>query len=212
MLAEDAGMSRNALSLIGRSRKQKTVLGNDFVTEKFLIDGTEYSYKQFEGCFSQPNAGMCQHMLKWARDVTQNLQEISKRSVAAAKENIEANNTTNIEVVRMSSEEFTEAYHSGTTIKGVDTTEYDFTTVLVDPPRAGLDPDTEKLVCEFENIVYISCNPQTLRGNLDHILKTHTIQHVAMFDQFPYTEHTECGVFLARKAQEDPAENALPEP
>lgn len=138
--------------------------------------------------------------------------EISKRSVAAAKENIEANNTTNIEVVRMSSEEFTEAYHSGTTIKGVDTTEYDFTTVLVDPPRAGLDPDTEKLVCEFENIVYISCNPQTLRGNLDHILKTHTIQHVAMFDQFPYTEHTECGVFLARKAQEDPAENALPEP
>lgn len=74
MLAEDAGMSRNALSLIGQSRKQKTVLGNDFVTEKFLIDGTEYSYKQFEGCFSQPNAGMCQHMLKWARDVTQNLQ------------------------------------------------------------------------------------------------------------------------------------------
>lgn len=73
-LAEDTGMSRDALSLIGRSKKQKIVLGNDFVVEKFRIDGTEYSYKQFEGCFSQPNAGMCQHMLKWAKEVTRNLQ------------------------------------------------------------------------------------------------------------------------------------------
>lgn len=74
MLAEDAGMSHDALSLIGRSKKQKIVLGDDFVLEKFHVDGAEYTYKQVEGCFSQPNAGMCQHMLKWAKEATRNLQ------------------------------------------------------------------------------------------------------------------------------------------
>jgi tRNA (uracil-5-)-methyltransferase len=72
-------------------------------------------------------------------------------------------------------------------------------TVFVDPPRAGLDEHTEKMVAAFDSIIYISCNPETLAANLAHICQTHNISRFAMFDQFPYTHHMECGVFLERK-------------
>lgn len=50
----------------------------------------------------------------------------------------------------------------------------------------------------FDNIVYISCNPVTLYQNIKEILKTHKIINFAVFDQFPYTGHLECGVYLKR--------------
>ena len=37
-------------------------------------------------------------------------------------------------------------------------------TVLVDPPRAGLDAATCNLVSGFERVIYISCNPHMKRG------------------------------------------------
>jgi tRNA (uracil-5-)-methyltransferase len=78
--------------------------------------------------------------------------------------------------------------------------------VLVDPPRAGLDENTCKLISQFEKIVYISCNPETLARDVKMLLSTHTVQRVAAFDQFPYTHHLESGVFLVRRT--DPAETA----
>jgi tRNA (uracil-5-)-methyltransferase len=70
---------------------------------------------------------------------------------------------------------------------------------LVDPPRSGLDALTVKQVSEYENIIYISCNPETLKENLQNLTQTHDIKRFAIFDQFPYTEHLECGVYLTRK-------------
>ena len=43
-------------------------------------------------------------------------------------------------------------------------------------------------------------NPDTLHANLEVITNTHTIERFALFDQFPYVHHTECGVFLKKKA------------
>ena len=56
---------------------------------------------------------------------------------------------------------------------------------FVDPPRAGLDPDTVKLVQNYDRILYISCNPHTLCDNLVELSKTHRIEKAALFDQFP---------------------------
>lgn len=67
----------------GRSRKQKIVIGNDFVHERLAVNGRDYIYKQVrhfnlssvekgaskkvEGCFTQPNGAVCAHMLSWAQ-------------------------------------------------------------------------------------------------------------------------------------------------
>lgn len=87
-------------------------------------------------------------------------------------------------------------------LQGVDITKMDLSTLLVDPPRAGLDDVTVQILPEFDNIVYISCNPTTLHENLQRVKGSHSVQRFALFDQFPYTDHIECGVFLQRRKEE----------
>lgn len=216
------------LNIIGRARKQKFIVDKDYLTESLNVGGKTFIYQQVENAFTQPNAGVNEKMLLWAQQATEKLggdlielycgngnfsialaqnfdrvlgTEISKSSVKSAQVNIKANNIENIDIVRMSSEEFSQAMNGERQfrrLEGFDLTAYNFDTVLVDPPRAGLDPQSIELVNRFERIVYISCNPETLRDNLTHLVKTHKIEKFALFDQFPYTHHIETGVILSR--------------
>lgn len=217
--------------IIGRSRGQKLVLAQDFVTETLNVGGRAFRYRQIEGSFTQPNAEVCQKMLAWACDAAQGLggdllelycgngnftlplaqqfekvlaTEVSKTSVNAALWNIEANAAANIKIARLSAEEFTEAYTGARDFRrlqeqGVVLADYRFSTIFVDPPRAGVDEETLKLVAQFDNVIYISCNPVTLRENLDTLCQTHDVVRAALFDQFPFTHHIESGVLLKRK-------------
>ncbi len=217
------------IDIIGRARKQKIILDKDFVTESLPVNNNNYIFKQTENSFTQPNAGVNSKMIEWALDATQHSKgnllelycglgnfslpmaqnfkyvlatEISKVSVAAAQDNIAANNIDNVLILRMSSEEFVEAMAGKLQtkrLKGIDVQQYQCNTVLVDPPRAGLDDATLEMVQAYKDIVYISCNPETLKANLDVLNKTHEIKRFALFDQFPYTHHAECGVFLSRR-------------
>jgi tRNA (uracil-5-)-methyltransferase len=204
-------------------------LTQDFVTEQLTVNNRHYSFQQVENSFTQPNATINQAMLGWALEQTANngedllelycgngnfttvlaqnfkqvlCTEISKASVKSAKFNFNQNNVNNVEVVRMSSEEFTAALNGEREfrrLKDIQLQDYQFSTILIDPPRSGLDLDTEKLVSRFDNIVYISCNPTTLHKNLQQITKTHSIEKFAAFDQFPYTDHIECGIILKKR-------------
>lgn len=218
--------------IIGRSRGQKIVLSQDFVTEKLNVNGRTFQYRQIEGGFTQPNAQVCQHMLTWACAVAGNqperdllelycgngnftlplsqhfrrvlATEVSKTSVASAQWNIQANQMDNIQIARLSAEEFTDAFTGNRAfqrlqLQQIDLQQYDFSTIFIDPPRAGVDAETLKLVAKFERIIYVSCNPETLRDNLTVLCKTHDIQQLALFDQFPFTHHIESGVLLVRK-------------
>jgi tRNA (uracil-5-)-methyltransferase len=84
-------------------------------------------------------------------------------------------------------------------LKEIDLQSYNFSTVLVDPPRAGLDEGTIELISNIDNIIYISCNPDTLARDLETLVQTHDVIEAAMYDQFPHTEHVESGVFLQKK-------------
>ena len=75
--------------------------------------------------------------------------------------------------------------------------------MFLDPPRAGLDITTTKLAQNFEQIIYISCNPQTLHRDLEALTKTHTIEKFALFDQFAYSNHIESGVILKARLLHD---------
>ena len=103
----------------------------------------------------------------------------------------------------MSAEDFTQALNGVrefNRLRGINLKDYECNTIFVDPPRAGLDPDTVKLVQGYERILYISCNPYTLCENLETLCQTHRIEKAALFDQFPYTDHMETGVWLIKKA------------
>jgi len=128
--------------------------------------------------------------------------EISKTSVKAAHENFAMNTVSNALVLRMSSEELTSALNKERSFRrlhGVDLDSYAISTVLVDPPRAGLDAASREFIAGFNNIIYISCNPETLHRDLEILTKSHHVKDFALFDQFPYTHHMECGVFLTKR-------------
>jgi tRNA (uracil-5-)-methyltransferase len=227
------------VKIVGRARKMMQVAGGDeMVKETYTVKGEKYSYYQTEGAFSQPNAGVCEKMITWAMDRTENsassdllelycgggtftapmsrnfrnvlATEISKASVDLAHKNFALNDIKNIKVARLSSEEFTDAYSGKKSFtrlaeNGIKLDSYQISTVLVDPPRAGLDPLTTALISQFEKIVYISCNPETLARDVQALSATHEIARVAAFDQFPYTHHLEGGVFLVKKAAAETA-------
>ncbi|MCL4118108.1 UNVERIFIED_CONTAM: hypothetical protein GTU68_008381 [Idotea baltica] len=210
------------LNLIGRARKMKIVLDRDYVIEKLDVNGDSYIYQQVENSFTQPNGKVAEKMLAWAVDCTQDSKgdllelycgngnfslalaqnfervlatELAKPSVESAQYNIAANKIDNVQIIRMSAEDFTVAMEAN-----IDLKSYNCNTIFVDPPRSGMDVDTCKMVQGYERIMYISCNPETLKENLDILSETHDITRFALFDQFPYTHHMEAGVFLERKA------------
>ena len=216
--------------IMGRSRKQKVILSDEFVTEKLEIDGKTFSYVQYESGFTQPNPTVNVKMIEWAINQAKTVgygdflesycglgnftlplshyfdkvlaTEISKRSIHAALENCALNSIENITFARLASEEMTEALNGTrefSRLKEIDLESYNFSMVLVDPPRAGLDEGTIELISKIENIIYISCNPETLARDLETLVQTHDVVEAAMFDQFPHTEHVESGVFLKKK-------------
>ncbi len=217
------------IRIIGRSRGQKLVLDRDWVQEEFELNGRQLRYKQVEGSFTQPNGGVNRQMLGWAcRQAASfggNLvelycgngnftialsplfervlaTEVSKSAVHAAQYNLTANHIENVAVVRMSSEEFSDALagrEQFTRLKDIDLEPFRHATLFVDPPRSGLDAVTLELARGFERILYISCNPRTLFDNVSALQDTHAVSASAVFDQFPYTRHLECGLVLTRR-------------
>lgn len=229
---EQATALTNALAekyqvkFIGRSRKQKLMVSNDYVMERFELDNATLQYQQVEGSFTQPNGEVNRKMLSWAKDIAKQLRgdllelycgngnfsialspcfdqvvatEISRTSIKSAQFNIALNNAENLQVLQMSAEDVSAALQQGTTLKQIELAGLSLNTVLVDPPRAGLDAGTEQLVSRFEDILYISCNPETLAQNLKKLNQTHRIERLAVFDQFPYTHHIETGVWLRKR-------------
>jgi tRNA (uracil-5-)-methyltransferase len=216
--------------LIGRSRKQKIVLQQDYVDEVLTVNERQLHYRQIEGGFTQPNGGINQHMLTWASNELANVDgdllelycgngnftvalapnfqrvlatEIAKSSVRMAEHNLAINGISNVALVRMSSDEISTALSGGREFRRLShiaLDDYQFSTLLVDPPRSGLDDTTMALSRRFDNILYISCNPVTLRENVSALQDSHEIVSLALFDQFPYTHHLECGVLLRKRS------------
>lgn len=215
--------------LIGRATKTKIELDQDYIDERLPVAGKEMIYRQVENSFTQPNAAMNIQMLEWALDATKASKgdllelycgngnfslalarnfdrvlatEIAKPSVAAAQYNIAANHIDNVQIIRMAAEEFTQAMNGVrefNRLQGIDLKSYQCETIFVDPPRSGLDSETEKMVQAYPRILYISCNPETLCKNTETLSQTHNVSRLALFDQFPYTHHMECGVLLTAR-------------
>jgi 23S rRNA (uracil1939-C5)-methyltransferase len=73
--------------------------------------------------------------------------------------------------------------------------------VVVDPPRAGLEPQALSQLISFAapRIVYVSCDPATLARDLAQLCaKMYKVQEIHLFDMFPQTYHIETLVHLER--------------
>ena len=218
------------IKIIGRSRKQKVILSEDFINETLTINNEKFKFSYFENGFTQPNQKVNEQMIEWTINNMNHggdlcelycgggnftiplskrfdkviATEISKTSIKSAKINCELNDIDNITFVRMSSEEFVQALNKVrefTRLKqqNVNLDDYSYDTIFMDPPRAGLDDTTRELAKNYNQIIYISCNPETLYRDMQELNKTHVIKRFAIFDQFAYTKHVEVGAILVKK-------------
>ncbi|MCT7565437.1 tRNA (uridine(54)-C5)-methyltransferase TrmA [Aliarcobacter butzleri] len=216
------------IKIIGRSKKQRLVLTNDYINETLNISNQNFFFAYEENGFTQPNTNVNIQMIEWVLENTKNSSkdlcelycgggnftiplstkfrkvlatEISKTSIKSALRNCSLNKIESISFIRMSAEDFVQALNkvrAFNRLKDINLDDYEFDTIFMDPPRSGLDDTTRNLAKDFENIIYISCNPETLHRDLEELTKTHKIEKFALFDQFAFTNHIESGVILRK--------------
>ena len=119
--------------------------------------------------------------------------DVSEESIACAIENADLNGITN------------SAFFAGDVGQAVEELRDRSGTpdiVVVDPPRAGL---TNKAVRRLgrigaPRIVYVSCNPTTLAGNVKQLRDDwgYELRSARPVDMFPHTPHVECVSLLEK--------------
>ena len=112
--------------------------------------------------------------------------EINESSINDANENKIINNINNVDFLCNTSDNIKISNN--------------FDTVIVDPPRSGLSKTLiNKLISsKICNIIYVSCDPITLKRDLYELKSKYNIQNIKAFDMFPNTYHVECISVLER--------------
>ena len=119
--------------------------------------------------------------------------EVSEESVACALENAELNGIANAAFF---------AGEVGTVLDDLRERAGDPDVVVVDPPRAGLSGKALRRLArlEPERIVYVSCNPTTLAGNVKELAGEwgYRLERARPVDMFPHTPHIETVALLTK--------------
>ncbi len=118
--------------------------------------------------------------------------ELNSDAVKDAKVNAELNGVKNIEFYEADAGKF--MVELASLKEKVDT-------VIMDPPRAGASLDFLKslVILKPQNVVYVSCNPETLARDLSYLTrKGYRVKKIQPVDMFPHTSHVECAVNLHR--------------
>lgn len=111
--------------------------------------------------------------------------EINKYASLDALENKKINNVSNIDFICDDVANVIDRFSN------IDT-------VIVDPPRSGLDNKTIEYLKKIgsKNIIYVSCDPLTLARDIKNLSDKYEVKEVTPFDMFPNTYHVECVCIL----------------
>ena len=118
--------------------------------------------------------------------------EINKNAIKDAKENAKINNLKNYKFLAKDAKSINDSFIKKEKID----------TILVDPPRAGLDKQLIKTIgkTKTQKIVYISCNPQSLARDIKRLMEYgFKLKKIKSVDMFPQTMHVETVVLMSRK-------------
>jgi 23S rRNA (uracil-5-)-methyltransferase RumA len=117
--------------------------------------------------------------------------ELVEEAVDAAKVNAELNNITNCEFI------------AGDVLNMVDKLEDKPDTIILDPPREGINPKAMKKIIAFgaDKLVYVSCKASSLAKDLLLLQEGgYKVDKIQCVDMFPRTYHVETVVLLSKKS------------
>ena len=115
--------------------------------------------------------------------------EINKDANRNAIMNAKRNNVNNIEFYCDDAGSFIEKYQGNLDI------------VIMDPPRKGSDERFLNILLNKKpkQIIYVSCDPETLARDLKYLSKGYEVNYIQPVDMFPMTAHVETVVNLTLK-------------
>ena len=221
--AQDIQDSLGNISITGRSKKQKILIGEEDLELLCNYANSCFKILQNDLVFFQPNFYLYSLMISF---ITKQLEdprdllelycgcggftlplaskfskvfatESNRHSIRLLKESIKLNNLSNIQTARLSDDETASALANERPfrrLENIDMQSYEFSHILVDPPRAGLSAETIKLSKQFKNMIYISCNPETFLRDMVKVGRK--IESIGIFDQFANTQHLEVVALL----------------
>ena len=114
--------------------------------------------------------------------------EINKSAIEDALKNKELNNIKNIK------------FKCGNVNKLLKNDNH-YTTIILDPPRSGLDKQTINTLLNIKTkkIIYVSCDPITLSRDINTLKEKYQLKDITLLDLFPNTYHVESICLLERK-------------
>ena len=190
--------------IIYKDNQYKTIYGKDYIVEKmgdyeFIISPDSFFQVNTKGAINLYDkvleyVGNSESLLDlycgtgtigiYLSKVCKNIIgiEINKYAIKDANENKKLNNIDNIEFM---------CGDSGKILKNLNKK---FDTIVVDPPRSGLDNLAIEQLKKIKSnkIVYVSCNPITLARDLNLLKDLYNIIEITPVDMFPNTSHVEC--------------------
>jgi len=118
--------------------------------------------------------------------------ENNRNSIKCLKKSLKENNISNIHNARLSSDEVSELFKGKffNRMNSKSISDFNFSHILLDPPRSGLTEDVINLASNFKNIIYISCSAETYIRDIN-LIRSHKITNIELFDQFPNKNHLE---------------------
>ena len=212
------------IDLIIRAKNYFYSTSNNFIEYKICYKNLVLY--QTDNCFFQPNKFLLNKMIKKVINMIYEPNDLlelycgvgtftvplsfyfksvlasenDRNSIKCLNKSLEVNKIFNVKSLRLSANEVSELLNGkkfnrmgNNKIKN-----YDFSHILIDPPRSGLSHEVIKIIKHFKNIIYISCNPDTYLRDLN-LLKSHRIFDIELFDQFPNTNHLEIVSLLTKK-------------
>ena len=114
--------------------------------------------------------------------------EVVEDAIKNANQNKELNKIKNVEFICGKAEDI------------ITRQKFDCDTIIVDPPRKGIDKRAIDVLnnSSAKNIIYVSCDPITLARDINR-LNNYEVMEVELFNMFPRTYHVECVVVLKLK-------------
>ena len=114
--------------------------------------------------------------------------EINKSAIEDALKNKELNNIKNIK------------FKCGNVNKLLKNDNH-YTTIILDPPRSGLDKQTINTLLNIKTkkIIYVSCDPITLSRDINILKEKYQLKDITLLDLFPNTYHCESICILERR-------------
>ena len=193
------------------SENYLVVKGNDTLNEVFLGNRFEYSVQGF----FQNNTEVAKMMHNYVRSLLEKylgkqiylldlyagvgtfginnsdlfkqvtIVESFQKCIDSAKFNISNNNISNAVAISLDAKKIKNLQFNKPLV------------VIIDPPRTGMHNETIATLNKLLplSIIYVSCNLNQLRKDIPKF-KRYTIKDVALFDQFPQTNHMEVVIEL----------------